>query len=414
MPSEGARAPSAGVESALPDLKRDVLAQVLGNSKIATPAFVCFEALLLANCRSLRRLADAVGARALYSLKALALPAILPPMARILDGFSASSLFEARVAAEHGGTGSSIHLTTPALRPLEIPLLTELCDTITLNSLGELKRHGEILAPHVELGLRVNPGLSFVSDARYDPCAPQSRLGVTLDSAARFLDENRQLATSIRGLHFHTNCESEDFDQLRQTAARILPLLQRLGTAIGWINLGGGYYLPEDEEVPAGLRAAADLLRAVNPALELYLEPGTAIAQDAAAMVTTVLDVIEHGPTRSVILDTTINHLPEVFDYRYAPEVYPSNASGQFRYMLAGSSCLAGDVFGEYGFDRPLEVGDRLCFLDVGSYSLVKANMFNGIPMPSLCYVGADGSCKTINGPNYEAWANIYAHPAAN
>jgi carboxynorspermidine decarboxylase len=408
MPSEGARSPRAEVEAALPDMKRDVLERIIGDSKITTPVFVCFEELLLANCRNLRRLVDAVGARALYSLKALALPAILPPMASILDGFSASSLFEARIAADCGRAGRSIHLTTPALRPHEIPQLSELCDTITLNSLGELKRHVKTLAPKVELGLRVNPGLSFVSDARYDPCAPRSRLGVALDDAESFLDENRQLATSIRGLHFHTNCESEDFDQLRQTAARIVPLLRQRGAAIGWINLGGGYYLPE-EGVPEGLRAAVDLLRGVNPALELYLEPGTAIAQDAAAIVTTALDIIERGPVPSVILDTTINHLPEVFEYRYAPEVYLANESGKFRYMLTGSSCLAGDVFGEYGFDRRLEVGDRICFLDVGSYSLVKANMFNGIPMPSLCHVRTDGSRETVSGPAYETWANAYA-----
>jgi len=390
-------------------MKRDVLDRIIGDTGIATPVFVCFEELLLDNCRSLRRLADAVGARALYSLKALALPAILPPMSNILDGFSASSLFEAQIAADHGRAGSSIHLTTPALRPQEIPQFSALCDHVTLNSFGELQRHGKALASKVELGLRVNPELSFVGDARYDPCAPRSRLGVTLGSAASFFDENRALATAIRGLHFHTNCESEDFDHLRQTAARIVPLLKRLGAAIGWINLGGGYYLPEVEEVPEGLRAAADLLRGVNSAVELYLEPGTAIVQDAAAIVTTVLDVIERGPVPSVILDTTINHLPEVFEYRYAPEVYPANESGQFRYMLAGSSCLAGDVFGEYGFDRPLEVGDRICFLDVGSYSLVKANMFNGIPMPSLCYVRTDGSRRTISGPTYETWANFYA-----
>jgi carboxynorspermidine decarboxylase len=389
-------------------MKRGVLEQLVADSEITTPIFVCFEELLLANCRSLRELVDAVGARALYSLKALALPAILPPMATLLDGFSASSLFEARVATDHRGARRPVHLVTSALRPHEIPQLARLCDFITLNSLGELKRHGKALAPNVELGLRVNPGLSFVEDARYDPCAPRSRLGVPLDSVDSFFDENRQLAASVRGLHFHTNCESEDFGQLHQTAERIGPLLERLGTAIGWINLGGGYYLPE-EGVPEGLRAAVDLLRGINPGLQLYLEPGTAIAQDAAAMVTSVLDVIERDAVPTVILDTTINHLPEVFEYRFSPEVLAANENGPFRYMLTGSSCLAGDVFGEYAFDRRLEVGDRLCFLDVGSYSLVKANMFNGIPMPSLCHVRTDGSRQIISGPTYETWANVYA-----
>jgi len=407
---ERRRVASDAIARSMPAMKRDVLEQMIDDPGIRTPTFVCFEELLLENCRNLRRIADAVRARALYSLKALSLPAILPSMARVLDGFSASSLFEARLARDHGGAARSVHLTTPALRPHEIPRLADLCDVITLNSLGELQRHGRALAPHVELGLRINPGLSFVDDPRYDPCAPQSRLGMALDSARRFVDENRELASTIRGLHFHTNCESEDFGQLRDTAARMVPLLRQLGPGIAWINLGGGYYLPDDG-VPEGLRAAVDLLRSANSSLEVYLEPGTAIVQEAAAVVTTVLDIIEREPVPLVVLDTTINHLPEVFEYRYTPEVLGADASGQFRYILTGCSCLAGDIFGEYRFDRPLTVGSRVCFLDVGSYSLVKANLFNGIPAPFLCHVRTDGSRQMLCGPTYEQWANFYATP---
>lgn len=404
------RTASDAVESSMLAKERDVLEQMIDDPEIQTPVFVCFEELLIRSCQNLRRIADAVGAHALYSLKALSLPAILPSMARVLDGFSASSLFEVRLARDHGGAARSVHLTAPALRPREVPQLAELCDFITLNSLGELQNYGKILAPNVELGLRINPGLSLVGDPRYDPCAPQSRLGVGLDSAHRFFDEGREPASIIRGLHFHTNCESEDFGQLRDTAARLVPLLRQLGPGIAWINLGGGYYLPDDG-VPEGLRAAIDLLKGVNPRLEVYLEPGTAIAQEAAAMMTTVLDVIEHDPAPLVVLDTTINHLPEVFEYRYAPEAYGADANGQFRYVLTGCSCLAGDIFGEYRFDRPLKVGSRICFLDVGSYSLVKANLFNGIPAPFLCHVRLDGSRQIFRGPTYDQWANFYATP---
>lgn len=399
------RGANGPVGNAIPAMKRDVLEQIIEDPKIETPIFVCFEKQLLENCRRLQHIADAVKVRALYSLKALSLPGLLPSMAETLDGFSVSSLFEAQLARNCGAR--SVHLTIPALRPRELQPLADLCDFISLNSLGELQRYGEILEPDVGLGLRINPGLSFADDARYDPCAPQSRLGVTLDSARSFIEQNPRLASTIRGLHFHTNCESEDFGQLHDTTARIVPLLRQLDASINWVNLGGGYYLPDDG-VPDGLRAAVDLLRGVNPALELYMEPGTAVAQDAAAMVTTVLDIIECSPVPLVVLDTTINHLPEVFEYQYAPEAYRADDSGEFRYKLTGCSCLAGDVFGEYRFDHPLKVGSRIGLLDVGSYSLVKANMFNGIPAPLLCHVKADGSRQMFCGPTYERWASFY------
>ena len=391
----------------------DVVEQLVCDPKLRTPAFVCLEGRLLENCKSLRRIADAVHARPLYALKALTLPPLLPSMAEVLDGFSASSLFEARLAREFGDTRTTVHFTAPAIRPNELEPLSELCDFISLNSLGQLRRYGEALERRVELGLRINPELSFVGDPRYDPCASPSRLGATLDSIQAVLENDRRTISRIRGLHFHTNCESKNFDQLRETVSRTTPVLERLMPSIAWINLGGGYYFPEDS-VPRGLQAAVNLLRAVNPGLQVYLEPGTAIAQDAGMVVTTVLDIIERSPASLVVLDTTINHMPEVFEYQFAPEVYGANKHGAHAYRLTGCSCLAGDVFGDYRFDRPVTVGSRLCFLDVGSYSLVKANMFNGVPTPLTYLVRADGRHDTICPPTYETWAGLRDRRAAS
>lgn len=380
-----------------------VLEHIIEDPRFPTPAFVFSEERLLDNCRRVRRIADAVQARALYSLKALSLPAVLPSIAQVLDGFSASSLFEARLARDCGGEEITVHLTTPAFRLHEIGMLSGLCDLVSLNSLSQLERHGETLARSAELGLRMNPGLSFVRNRRYDPCAPQSRLGVALDRVQELIDKDFGAVSRIRGLSFHTNCESEDFSQLRDTVLRVIPVLRQLNPGITWINLGGGYYFP-DNGVPEELRAAIELLRAVNPNLEVYLEPGTAVSQDAGALVTTVLDIIEQSPVPIVILDTSISHLPEVFEYQYTPDVYGASATGTYTYKLTGCSCLAGDVFGDYRFEHPLEVGDRLCFLDVGSYSLVKANTFNGIPLPLTCIAKADGSREIHPAQAYEQW----------
>ena len=386
----------------------DHLDQIIDASDLKTPAFVFLEDRLLENCTNLRRITDAIEARPLYSLKALSLPALLPAMAKLLDGFSASSLFEARLAREAGGKTSAVHLASPVLRPQEVPSLAALCDVINLNSLGQLQRYGEILAPHVELGLRINPGLSVAGDPRYDPCVAPSRLGVPLDAVQAFIATNPVGAARLRGLHIHTNCESEDFNQLYETVGRLISILRQLGPDIAWVNLGGGYYFP-DTDVPEALQAAVALLRQVNPALAIYLEPGTAIAQDAGVLVTTVLDIIEQSPTPLLILDTTINHLPEVFDYRYMPVVHGARDDGRYRYRLTGCSCLAGDVFGDCRFASPLKVGSRVCLMEAGSYSLVKANMFNGIPAPQVYLVKADGSRVIFDAPSYEKWTGLYA-----
>jgi carboxynorspermidine decarboxylase len=385
----------------------DALDRIIADPELPTPAFVLLEERLLDNCRSVRRIADALRARALYSLKALSLPAVVPSMAQLLHGFSVSSLFEARLAREFGGQDVIVHLTAPALPPREAALLADLCDLVSLNSVSQLERYGGALARGVELGLRVNPGLSFVDDPRYDPCAPQSRLGVPLDQVQALIEKDPAVLSRVRGLHLHSNCESEDFSQLRDTVSRIIPILRQLDPGISWVNLGGGYYLPESG-VPRDLCAAVELLRAVIPDLDVYLEPGTALAQDAGALVTTVLDIIEQSPVPVAILDTTINHLPEVFEYQYVPDVQDASDSGSYACKLTGRSCLSGDIFGDYRFDHPLKVGDRLCFRDVGSYSYAKANMFNGIPTPAVCIAKADGSREIHRVASYENWLGAW------
>jgi carboxynorspermidine decarboxylase len=384
-----------------------LLSRILENGALQTPAFVVLRNILLDNCRNFRRIADSVGACALHSLKSLTLPWLVPEMAAILDGFSVSSLYEARLARELAGPTATLHGTAPGLRPDEMGRLARLCDFISLNSPGQLERCRPDPGARARLGLRVNPGLSFARDPRYDPCAARSRLGVPVGQVLSAIASDRGPGPAISGFHFHSNCESSDFNQLRETSLRLVPLLRRLGSRIEWINLGGGYYFPQSG-VPDALERSIELLRAANPGMSVYLEPGTALVQDAAVLVTTVLDVIDRRDSPFVVLDTTINHLPEVFDYGFSPDVHGAAERGAHAYQLTGRSCLAGDVFGRYRFESPLKVGDRLCLLDVGSYSLAKANMFNGIPLPSIYLVGPDGFCELMGTTSYEAWIGLY------
>lgn len=381
----------------------DVDHRIIDHPGLSTPAFVFFENRLLRNCDNLRHIADEIDARVLYSLKALSLPDILRAMTKILDGFSASSLYEARLAREIGGKTTSLHLTTPGIRESDVSALARLCDFVSLNSLSQLERFGHDISPHAQIGLRVNPGMSFAADPRYDPCAPQSRLGVLIDQIRRAAEHGNPSFSLVEGLHIHNNCESDDFNELYASARRLIPLFEIFGEGLKWVNLGGGYLFP-DQGMPDALRDAIGELRASHSHLDIYLEPGTAIVQDAGILVTTVLDIIEPNTIPIAVLDTTVNHIPEVFEYQYQPDLYQQNDDGHFTFRLAGCTCLAGDVFGDYRFHQELKVGDRLCFIDVGSYSLVKANAFNGVPLPTTWLACKDGDIVLLCQQPYDVW----------
>ncbi|MGX2042000.1 carboxynorspermidine decarboxylase [Methylocaldum sp. MU1018] len=372
-----------------------------------TPAFVYDEARIVHALDLLDRVRRACGLRVLYSVKAFPFAEALRLILSRADGFSVSSLFEARLASEIVETGGhrprrkgSLHITTPGLRANEIEEIAARCDFISFNSLEQLERLGPRAAGRASTGLRINPQLSFLGDGRYDPCRPHSKLGVPAETLARALERDPSLQGRIAGLHFHTAFESRSFAPLQANLDRIESLLGGLMARLEWINLGGGYLFENADDLE-GLSGLAGVLKRRHD-IEVYFEPGKAIVGRAGYLVASVVDRFERDGKTVAVLDTGVNHLPEVFEYQKVPPLAEHRSEGAFECLLAGSTCLAGDIFGEYRFLEPLSIGDRLVFPGIGAYSLIKANRFNGYDLPAIFVSDRQGRIKPMKHFGYE------------
>ena len=375
------------------------------DQRILTPALVFDESTLVEQARFFSSVASDAGARLLFALKALAFGSVLEIIKPHLSGFACSSLFEATLARDIAGeNGQSIHLTTPGLRLDELEELSDTCDFISFNSLGQWSRCREVAIRSVSCGLRVNPQMSFVSDDRYNPCRLGSKLGVPLEQLVATLRDDPRSLEDIRGLHIHNNCDSNEFAQLLATIHRLQEAVPALMDRIEWVNLGGGYIVSGAEDLTP-FTAAVQIAKGRRERT-VFIEPGAAIARRAGRLVSLVIDLFRSDGKSIAILDTTVNHLPEVFEYQCAPEVVGATEDGSFRYTLAGSSCLAGDLFGEYAFTEPLKVGSRIEFADVGAYGLVKAHMFNGINLPTIYTAKSNGDFVVERRFTYEDFAS--------
>ena len=350
---------------------------------IETPAFIYDENLLTAAVTRVARTAATTGCRLLYTLKPFSIADALRLLAGHVAGFAASSVFEAELAREVLGPRGSVHLTAPGLRAQDLPDVNQFCDHVSFNSLSQLARLGPELDSGISRGLRVNPQLSFVTDPRYDPCRIASRLGTPLGELARTFETSPELLAGLDGLHFHSNCDSDDLGQLRQTVEHLQSSLDpRLFGSIRWLNMGGGYLFASDQQEDE-LCGAVERARSVH-GLEIFIEPGAALVRDAGFFVSTVVDLFASDGHTIAVLDTTVNHMPEVYEYQFEPEVLGHTEHGEFEYTLAGCSCLAGDIFGHYAFDHELAVGSTIVFGSSGAYTMVKAHMFNGINLPTV------------------------------
>jgi carboxynorspermidine decarboxylase len=303
------------------------------------------------------------------------------------------------------GPQQSVHLTTPGLRPDEVPALCELTDYIAFNSLPQWLRFRERVMGRVQCGLRVNPGLSFVADTRYDPCRKDSKLGVPLADLSDRLRRAPHDLRGISGIHFHSNCDCEDLAPLLATVERLLDELDPLFEQIEWVNLGGGYLFNNGVNSAPLAQAKARLRE--RGRFRLFMEPGAALVRRAGYVVASVVDLFRSGGSQVAVLDTSVNHMPEVFEYQFEPDVCGDSESGEHEYLLAGSACLAGDVFGRYGFAEPLAIGARIIFPDMGAYSLVKANMFNGINLPTLYALTRDGVLQEVKRFAFEDFLTL-------
>ena len=364
---------------------------------LQTPVYVVDELALRRNLETLSGVQRRTGCHILLAQKAFSLFYAYPLIGRYLAGTTASGLFEARLAHEEM-PGRENHVYSPAYTPAEMAELVAICDHISFNSLAQLEAHRPLWqGRRASVGLRVNPEHSTQEGhAIYDPCAPGSRLGI------RRCDMPARLPNGVEGLHFHTLCEQdaaplvETFAAFEQAFGEYLPQLR-------WLNLGGGHHITRPGYDLAALEGLILSIRE-KYGLEVYLEPGEAIALNAGTLITTVLDIVP-GETPVLILDASAAcHMPDVLEMPYRPPLHGAGLPGEKPYTcrLAARTCLAGDVIGDYSFDAPPQVGDRLVFGDMAIYTMVKNNTFNGMPLPDIAWRDAEGGCRVIRRFGYE------------
>ena len=281
------------------------------------------------------------------------------------------------------------------MRPDEVGKISEVCDYLSFNSISQWLRHKDDLADNLEIGLRVNPEVSFLDDPRYDPCRAYSKLGASTHAVKEALGQSSPASHGLSGLLVHNNCNSPDSQELLLTVQKLENELDYVLENSQWINLGGGYLFDKDSTNQDAFDEAVGSLKSRH-GLDVFIEPGSAFVRDAGFLVSTVLDLIENGGKSIAILDTTVNHLPESFEYEWRPDVLSDIEGSRYSYIIAGSTCLAGDVFGEYAFAEPLEIGSTVVMYGVGAYNLVKAHTFNGLPLPSIYSLGASGEVTLV------------------
>lgn len=363
--------------------------------ELPTPCYVVDEGRLRRNLELLQTVQRDTGCKILLAQKAFSMYAEYPLIRRYLAGTTASSLFEARLGATE--MGGEAHIFSPAYRDGEFDEIAALCGHIVFNSFAQLEKYRS-RCPSSSIGIRINPQCSTQGDHTiYDPCAPGSRLGVT---AGQFRFNELD---GVEGLHFHTLCEQDANDlavTLKAVEEKFGPALPRMK----WLNLGGGHHITRPGY---DLPLLKKCIRHVRDAygVQVYLEPGEAVALNAGYLITEVLDVVENGGITTLILDTSAAcHMPDVLEMPYRPPLRNSGLPGEkaHTYRLSSCTCLAGDVIGDYSFDRPVQIGDRLCFEDMAIYSMVKNNTFNGIPLPAIAAMDENGDCRIIKTFGYE------------
>jgi len=368
--------------------------QLIKDSISSSPAFVLDADEIIKTLKIINTLRHRCGCKVLYSIKSLPLSSVLEIVKPFVDGFAVSSLFEARLANEILAGQGGIHLTTPGIRPDEWDDMARLLTHISFNSLTQYQRFAPVVQAQTSMGLRVNPKLSFVKDDRFDPCRQYSKLGVGIDDLWQSSCLNQ-----IKGLHVHNVFSATDFTPFIKTIEKLRSYFGKDLAQLDWLNLGGGYLFNQIEDHRPFMEMVNKLKKDFN--LDVFIEPGNAVVGSAGHLVSTVIDSFVSDGKTVAILDTSINHNPEVFEYQRQPELHEHDAKGKHPAILAGCTCLAGDVFGEYRFNKPLAIGDKLVFKEVGAYSLVKANRFNGYNLPDI-YLYQDQQMKKLKQYNYQ------------
>ena len=371
--------------------------------KIPSPCYVMEEKLLRNNLSLIRRVKELAGVNIILAFKAFALWKAFPIVREYIPFSTASSKYEARLAYEE--MGSLAHTYSPAYTEEDFPEIMKYSSHITFNSLSQFNRfYPKIKAEgnRISCGLRINPEYSDVETDLYNPCAPGSRMGVISDLLGDELPEG------IEGLHFHTLCESTSFD-LEKTLEKIELRFGRFLSKIKWLNMGGGHLMTRKGYDIDHLIGLLRSFKAKYPNLEIIMEPGSAFAWQTGFLLTTVVDIVENHNIKTAIIDASFTcHMPDCLEMPYKPVIRNAfdAVEGKPTYRIGGNSCLSGDFMGDWSFNEPLKVGDKLIFEDMIHYTIVKTTMFNGIPHPSLALWSKNDELVMYRTFGYEDYKN--------
>lgn len=369
-------------------------------NSFSTPYFLVDEKKLVKNLEILKQVSDRTGCKILLAQKAFSMFYAYPLLRKYLAGTTASGLYEAKLG--HENFGGETHVFSPAYREEEFEELLQYADDVVFNSPGQVRKYAKkAKLAGKSVGLRINPECSTQEGyAIYDPCASFSRLGTTLEN----FDE--ALLPLLDGLHFHTLCE-QGADALEITLKAVEEKFGRYLSRMKWLNLGGGHHITrEDYDV----EALAEMVKRLKETygVEVYLEPGEAVVLQAGFLVSEVLEVVHNGMDIAILDTSAACHMPDVLEMPYRPPVKDSGLPGEkaCTVRLAGPTCLAGDVIGDYSFDTPLKPGDQVVLEDMALYTMVKTNTFNGMPLPDIVWEGIDGKRKLVKRFGYEDFKN--------
>ncbi len=368
-------------------------------NKIPSPCYVMEEKLLRKNLSLIKYVKDQAGVNIILAFKAFAMWKAFPVIREYIPYSTASSKYEAQLAFEE--MGSPAHTYSPAYTEEDFPLLLKYSSHITFNSLSQFERFYPMVKAdgnRVSCGLRINPEFSVVETDLYNPSAPGSRMGIVRDLLGDTLPEG------VEGLHFHTLCESSSFD-----LEKVLNVVeQRFGhflPKIKWLNMGGGHLMTRKDYDIEHLISLLQSFKAKYPNIEIIMEPGSAFAWQTGFLLTTVVDIVENHGIKTAVIDASFTcHMPDCLEMPYKPAIRNATDAieGKPTYRIGGNSCLSGDFMGDWSFEAPLKVGDKLIFEDMIHYTIVKTNMFNGIPHPAIALWNNDDQLIVYRTFTYE------------
>lgn len=372
--------------------------------KVKTPCYIIDTDKLTANFKTIEEKADKAGLSLLMAMKGFPLAQAFPFIKPFVEGVSASGLFEAKLGSR---LGKEVHIHTPAYKAEDAAEIAALCDHIVLNSPQQAEVFSGVASSKNQFALRLNPEINAVKEAVYNPSGRFSRFGLT---KAALSEVPSDIIDRISGFHIHALCgnSSKDFNTL---ISAVIEKFSNYLPSVSWINLGGGQALTDYDFDFAHFQANLDILH-TKYHLKTYIEPCEYLVMEAGFLVVTVLDIV-HNENDIAILDTSIScHALDVLkNYYRLPVAFPESGRPDqkaYSYLLAGNSCLAGDVFGEYTFSAPLKPGDRIIFGDMGSYSFAQQNFFNGINFPDIAFYSRMSGLKPVKNYTYEDYEKVY------